>query len=97
MNLSELNNQGLIVYLNPEEKSFSFIKGDKAINHGLTTTTLSTNSDYNKLLDTYTLKNTDTFKDYIFISNKAKKLNSNKEFRSMLGKIQSDMMKKQIN
>lgn len=100
MKLSTLNENakfnfedGLVVYLDKENKTFRFAtdsESEKLEKRGLTHT-INSKEDYKKLAKQYDIDV--SMQDWIEISNQAKKKNQNTDFRKALAAMQIDVMK----
>lgn len=100
MKLDELNESakfnfenGLVVYLDKQNKTFRFTPDKKSENlerRGLTKT-IKSKDDYTKISKKYTIDS--SLDDFIKVSNEAKRKNKNSDFRKALAAMQRDIMK----
>lgn len=80
---------GLIVYLDKENKTFRFISDDNAGKRGLTHS-IKNKDDYAKLSKQYKIDV--SMVDWIKINNMAKKQNTNSDFRDLLAAMHKDIL-----
>ena len=80
---------GLIVYLDKENKTFRFISDDNAGKRGLTHS-IKNKDDYAKLSKQYKIDV--SMVDWIKINNMAKKQNDNTDFRAVLAAMHKDIL-----
>ena len=80
---------GLIVYLDKEHKTFRFISDDNAGKRGLTHS-IKNKDDYAKLSKQYKIDV--SMADWIKINNMAKKQNDNADFRAVLAAMHKDIL-----
>lgn len=80
---------GLIVYLDKEHKTFRFISDDNAGKRGLTHS-IKDEGDYAKLSKQYKIDA--SMVDWIKINNMAKKQNDNADFRAVLAAMHKDIL-----
>lgn len=80
---------GLIVYLDKENKTFRFISDDNAGKRGLTHS-IKDKDDYAKLSKQYKIDV--SMADWIKINNTAKKQNDNADFRAVLAAMHKDIL-----
>ena len=80
---------GLIVYLDKEHKTFRFISDDNAGKRGLTHS-IKDEGDYAKLSKQYKIDV--SMADWIKINNMAKKQNDNADFRAVLAAMHKDIL-----
>lgn len=80
---------GLIVYLDKENKTFRFISDDNAGKRGLTHS-IKDEGDYAKLSKQYKIDV--SMADWIKISNMAKKQNVDENFRDVLAVMHKDVL-----
>ena len=80
---------GLIVYLDKENKTFRFISDDNAGKRGLTHS-IKNKDDYAKLSKQYKIDA--SMVDWIKINNMAKKQNDNADFRTVLAAMHKDIL-----
>lgn len=80
---------GLIVYLDKENKTFRFISDDNAGKRGLTHS-IKNKDDYAKLSKQYKIDV--SMADWIKISNMAKKQNVDENFRDVLAVMHKDVL-----
>ena len=80
---------GLIVYLDKENKTFRFISDDNAGKRGLTHS-IKNKDDYAKLSKQYKIDA--SMVDWIKINNMAKKQNDNADFRAVLAAMHKDIL-----
>ena len=80
---------GLIVYLDKENKTFRFIADDNAGKRGLTHS-IKNKDDYAKLSKQYKIDA--SMVDWIKINNMAKKQNDNADFRTVLAAMHKDIL-----
>ena len=80
---------GLIVYLDKEHKTFRFISDDNAGKRGLTHS-IKNKDDYAKLSKQYKIDA--SMVDWIKINNMAKKQNDNADFRAVLAAMHKDIL-----
>lgn len=80
---------GLIVYLDKENKTFRFISDDNAGKRGLTHS-IKNKDDYAKLSKQYKIDA--SMVDWIKINNMAKKQNDNTDFRAVLAAMHKDIL-----
>jgi hypothetical protein len=102
MKLTQLNEEakftvskdGLIVYLDPQEKVLKILKDgktDQLISRGLMHT-IRTKEDYKKLAAMYKIDI--SFEEWVEVSNEAKKQNKDSSFRTALAAMQMDILDK---
>jgi hypothetical protein len=99
MTLKQLNEQanfnfedGIVVYLDKQNKTFRFAtdkETERFEKRGLTHT-ISSKDDYRKLAKKYDIDV--SMKDWIEISNQAKRKNKDADFRRALAAMQKDVM-----
>ena len=80
---------GLIVYLDKENKTFRFISDDNAGKRGLTHS-IKNKDDYAKLSKQYKIDT--SMADWIKISNTAKNQNKDDDFRDVLAVMHKDVL-----
>lgn len=80
---------GLIVYLDKENKTFRFISDDNAGKRGLTHS-IKNKDDYAKLSKQYKIDA--SMVDWIKINNMAKKQNKDDDFRDVLAVMHKDVL-----
>lgn len=80
---------GLIVYLDKENKTFRFISDDNAEKRGLTHS-IKNKDDYAKLSKQYKIDA--SMVDWIKINNMAKKQNDNTDFRDVLAAMHKNIL-----
>ncbi len=80
---------GLIVYLDKENKTFRFISDDNAGKRGLTHS-IKNKDDYAKLSKQYKIDA--SMADWIKISNTAKQQNKDDDFRDVLAVMHKDVL-----
>lgn len=80
---------GLIVYLDKENKTFRFISDDNAGKRGLTHS-IKNKDDYAKLSKQYKIDA--SMVDWIKINNMAKKQNDNTDFRAVLAAMHKNIL-----
>ena len=80
---------GLIVYLDKENKTFRFISDDNAGKRGLTHS-IKNKDDYAKLSKQYKIDT--SMADWIKISNTAKQQNKDDDFRDVLAVMHKDVL-----